>query len=317
MAQHQPPDQAVASVSKKLAVGFAVPLFTGLVFAGEPRTARPHLAAGFVALPASDFQAPESDSEVDASEYRAVADSPYFSVGNLGLAVGLDYQYTRFEYDGIEGRNRDLHRLQFPIFFNTELDHWELKGFAAPGLSTSSNVMKDLLDEASGDDLIFTGRVEGLRNKRGGNPWLVGLAWDRAFGDDKLYPVLGAIWKPAEDVDLRLAFPDPELIFQPSNRQVWSLRLFPAGHRWHVESEELDDDFDYELEAWRLAGVWSVRLWKDIWIDLGLGYEFARHHEFIDDTGRLIDADVDDQWLLGLGLRAGDGSLPWTNQIVY
>ena len=303
--------------STQFAAVFFLLSCAGLALSAEPRSVRPHLAAGYVGLPGGDFQAPEAGSEVDGSEYRAVIDSRYFSLAELNLAVGLDYQYTRFEYDGIQGRNRDLHRLQIPVFFNTAAGAWDLRGFVAPGVSTSSNVMKDLLDEATGDDLILSGRLEGLGRRGEESSWLLGIAWDRAFGDDALYPVVGAVWEPGDKLHLRAAFPDPEVIFQKSPRQVWSVRLFPAGHRWHVESDELDDDFDYELEAWRLAGVWSIRLWKAIWFDLRLGYEFARHHEFIDDTGRAIDADVDDQWLLGVGFRAGDGSLPWTNQIVY
>ena len=77
------------------------------------------------------------------------------------------------------------------------------------------------------------------------------------------------------------------------------------------------DDFDYELEAWRLQGVWSFRFWRAVWLDLSVGYEFGRHHEFLDDLGRVVDADVDSQWVLSFGLRAGDGPIPWTNQVAH
>ena len=80
-------------------------------------------------------------------------------------------------------------------------------------------------------------------------------------------------------------------------------------------SDELNDDFDYEVEAIRLQGVWSYRFAGSAWLDLSLGYEFDRRHRFVDDTGRTIDSAVDDQWLLSAGLRWGDGPVPYTHEV--
>ena len=240
------------------------------VFADSPRQARPYLSLGYTGASDAEFKDPWAGSEVDLSEYRVVAGTPQWSPGTWHLSTGLDYQYTRFEYRGIEGRNRDLHRLQVPLFFERPLGQWVVDGFLAPGVSTSSNVMKDLWDEASGDDFILTARAEARKPQSSEFGWILGLAWDRSLGDDQLLPVAGVDWQPRDDLSLRLAFPDSELIWSRSSRHVASLRFFPAGHRWHVESDELMDDFDYELEAWRLQGVWSFRFWRAVWLDFSV-----------------------------------------------
>ena len=208
-----------------------------------------------------------------------------FDAGEIGFDLGADYQYTRYEYAGIDGRNRDLHRLQLPVGFDYRKESWQLDGFIAPGVATSSNVMKDLFDAGSSDDVIVTARMEGMIHAGEHLSWLAGLAYDRAFGRPAAYPVFGALYRPWNHWRFRLAFPDPAIRYSPSTRQRWRVRLFPAGNAWHVVSEELNDDFDYEVESWRAQATWSLGFKNMIWVDLSAGYEFNRRHEFIDDRG--------------------------------
>lgn len=277
----------------------------------------PFLAASYTAVPESNFEFPEHGSDVQEKEYRLVLGLLDFDAREFGIDIGTDYQYTRYEYTAIDGRNRDLHRLQVPLGFHYRSETWQLDGFLAPGVSTSSNIMKDLLDDASSDDIIVTARVEARVPTREQFGWLAGVAYDRAFGAAAPYPVLGVLYEPVDELQFRLAFPDPELRYSPSVRQHWSARLFPAGHEWHVFSEELGDDFDYEVEAWRARATWSWGFGQFIWIDLSAGYEFNRRHEFVDDRGRPINADVDDQFFAGFGLRVGDAPVPYSNAIPW
>jgi len=275
----------------------------------------PYIAASYTSVPESSFEFPEQGSEVESREYRLVLGLFQFDAGEIGFDVGADYQYTRYEYMGIEGRNRDLHRLQVPVGFDYQNRTWQLDGFVAPGVSTSSNVMKDLFDAGSGDDIIVTARLEGTIRPGEHLSWLAGLAYDRAFGEPAAYPVVGAFYRPNDTLWFRLAFPDPEIRYSPSPRQRWTLRLFPAGHTWHVLSEELNDDFDYEIESWRARATWSLAFRNMIWVDLSAGYEFNRSYEFVDDRGRVIDADAENQFFVSIGLRLGNAPLPYTNEV--
>ena len=273
-------------------------------------SAGPSLALRAAVIAEEAFELPGPSALVQGKEYQLAASHGLPDAGPLALALGVDYQYTRYEYESIQGRNRDLHRLQLPLRLGYAAGPWQVAGGLAPGVSTSSNVMKDLLDEVSGDDLLITARLEASHGKGDGVRWLVGLAWDRAFGAERLYPIAGAVLTPAATLTARLAFPESAVRWQLAQRQELLMRIAPAGHEWHVVSEELQADFDYAVEAWRGELIWSHRLWRALVLDIGAAYETGRHHEFVDDRGVVIDSDVDDALVFSVGIRLGEAEIP-------
>ena len=275
---------------------------------GQP----PFLALSIARQPAADFTGSPLPASVKTKENQVLAGFHRFNAGNGTLDVGLDYQYTRYVYDGIDGRNRDLHRFQFPLTYRNTHGAWTLDGSIAPGLSTSSNVLKEFFDRISRDDLFATVRLEA---RRGGpsRQWVLGMAYDRSFGKPRAYPVLGIELSPSDAIDIRLAVPDPGFRYRWSDRQSLSGRLFPAGHQWHVMTDDFSAEFDYRVEGYRAQLGWSIRLWRQVTLDISGGYEFGRKHYLTDDLGARIESGVDDQWLLLFGVRAGPAPLPYTH----
>ena len=272
----------------------------------------PFLALSFARQPAADFSGSPAPASVKTKENQVFAGFHRFNAGKGTLDFGLDYQYTRYVYDGIDGRNRDLHRFQFPLRYQGRLSGWKIDGNIAPGISTSSNVLKEFFDEVSGDDLFATARLEGSRES-GSHNWVAGLAYDRTFGKPLVYPIAGIELSPTDELDIRLAFPDPGFRYRWSDRQSLSGRLFPAGHQWHVMTDDFSTEFDYRVEGFRAQLGWSIRLWKAITLDISGGYEFGRKHYLTDDLGVRIESPVDDQWLFLFGLRTGSAPLPYTH----
>ena len=272
----------------------------------------PFLALSATRQPAADFSDSPSAATLRTKENQVYAGLRRFDATGGTLDLGFDYQYTRYVYDGIDGRNRDLHRFQFPLSYRGSLNEWSIEGSVAPGISTSSNVLKEFFDRISGDDLFTTLRLEGRRGSAS-HDWVIGLAYDRTFGRPLVYPIAGLEMSPSDRLDVRLAFPDPGFRYRVSEGQSLSGRLFPAGHQWHVMTDDFDAEFDYRVEGIRAQLGWSIRLWKEITLDVSGGYEFARKHYLTDDLGVQIESDVDDQWLFLLGLRSGHAPLPYTH----
>lgn len=272
----------------------------------------PFLALSVTRQPSADFTDVSPVASVRTKENQVFAGLHRFEAGNGTLDLGLDYQYTRYVYDGIDGRNRDLHRFQVPLRYRRMFGDWAIDGNVAPGLSTSSNVLNAFFDEIGDDDFFATLRLEGRRRIRSNN-WVLGIAYDRSFGRPMAYPIAGIEWSPNDALDIRLAFPDPGFEYRRSDRQSLSGRLFPAGHQWHVVTDDFSSDFDYRVEGLRAQLSWSVRLWRAFTFDISGGYEFGRKHALTDDRGVRVESGVDDQWLLLLGLRAGPAPIPYTH----
>ena len=269
----------------------------------------PWYSASMTRVPAADAPA---GAQLEARETRLSASFGRRTWQSGSLDFGADYQYTRYVYAGIDSRNRDLHRLQFPVHFDTDVGGWQLQGYVAPGLSTSSNVLGDIFNRASGDDFLVTGRLR-LQRKSDGRTWFAGIAHDRRFGRSRAYPVAGLEFDPRSGVQVRLAYPDPSVAVDLSDRQSIQVDVYPAGHEWHVATDDFSSEFDYRAEAWRGQLTWRMPLWKKVGLDFAAGYEFGREHGLTDDAGARLNIDVQDQWFITVGVRLGSAPPPFTH----
>ena len=276
----------------------------------EPRDSDPpNVAASFKRLLNSGTDSLTPGAEVAGEEYQLSLGLFRVGVGSTTIDVGIDYEYVRYEYANVDSRDRDLHRLQFPVRFETEFDGWRLRGYMAPGISTSSNVFKDFLNRGSSDDTFVSARAAMHRGELT-SEWFVGVASDRSFGEPRIYPVAGIELMPSQSLRIRLAFPDPGFALQLSERHSLQVDVFPAGHQWRVVSDDFPRSFDYRLEALRTRLNWSVRVREHRSVDLSIGYDSGREHHFADDTGEPISLGVDSEWFVGVGIRLGATRLP-------
>ncbi len=268
------------------------------------------MGASFTRIPSSEFSAGEA--EVEHEEQQLLAGVYRAEISNVCVDIGLDYQYTRYEYRNLSSRNRDLHRLAFPIQFHHVRNGLRFEGHVSAAVSTSSNVFKDLIDRGGSDDIQIAGRFQA-RKTLGDRNLIGGIAYDHSFGTPKLYPVVGLEVQAADPLRIRLAYPDPGARYELSDRQLLTARLFPSGSVWHVVTDDFADEFDYRVEALRGQLTWSLRLKSRFNLDLSAGYEFHRRHFFTDDLGTRIRAIVQNEWLFGVGLRFGASPLLFTH----
>ena len=82
-----------------------------------------------------------------------------------------------------------------------------------------------------------------------------------------------------------------------------------------VLDDDLVTEFDYRVEAWRAEAWWSVRTFGSLFVDLSLGYDFNRRHEFTDRSGARVDVAADDALTFTLSLRWRDGPLAPTHRV--
>lgn len=264
-----------------------------------------HLALQVSGIPGASasegVELEESSNQISVGLHR-------FGNDEAWLGVGLEYQYTRYEYEGLDSRNRDLHRFQVPVRWQWTADTWTYGGVVAPGLATSSNVIKDPFNLVTADDVVVTARVHA-RRPLGGGTFYLGAAWDRLFGRPALYPFGGVEYAAGDRWHLRVGLPDPSVSFRASQRHTLSARLYPAGNQWHVLSDDWRNDFLYRAEGYRSRLTWSVNAFSSVTIDVFAGLEFGRHHRLETSTGNDRRLDVDSQWLFGVGVRSASAPM--------
>ncbi len=219
-----------------------------------------------------------------------------------GFAVGADYLYTHYEYEGLPTRDRDLHRLAIPL-------EWASQGAtsvtitAIPTVATSSNIFKDLFSRSTGDDFQLYARATLERAADEGWGWRLGAAYDDSFGDPKAYPI-AAMTYAASSFALELGWPRASAHWRPNHAWRLGIEVEPAGARWHVVSDERDGaDFDYTVEAWRAALTADWRFASQWGVAAQVGSEFDRHHDFEDDTGARIDVGAESTAFAAFALR--------------
>ncbi len=269
----------------------------------------PGMAASIRWLPASDFAGLASGAELEGMEHHLFLRLFRADAAATAFDIGLDYEYVRYEYTNVDSRNRDLHRLQIPVLFDSDFGSWRLRGFIAPGVSTSSNVFKDFLKRGSSDDAFVSARAAMHRGDTA-REWFFGVAYDRSFGEPGIYPVGGVELTPTPALRIRLAFPDPGFELKLSGRQSLQGRVAPAGHQWRVVSDDFTSSFDYRVEALRAQLNWNYRIWRELSVDLSVGYESDREHQLADSSGTTLSSEGDSEWVFALGFRVGGESLP-------
>lgn len=230
--------------------------------------------------------------------------TPTFDVTGGGFVGGANYVYTHYDYTGLPTRDRDLHRLAVPLQWSRG-DATVVRITATPTVATSSNIMKDLFNRATGDDVNLYGEASVERVAAAGWGWRLGAGYDDRFGDPQAYPVAALLYASTAFA-LELGWPHASARWRARDALHFSAQVAPAGARWHVVSDERGGaDFDYTVEAWRawLGVDWGFTTrWR---LAAQLGSEFDRHHDFEDDTGARVDADAGSAAFAAVSLRYG------------
>ena len=283
--------------------------------------------AGALAYPGDDFdparQEESADSVALSLDHLAVGEAAFGDArlrerrtgGRLRLPartrgqhvfdIALAYDYTRYAYQGVASRHRDLHRLVVPIGWRTRGGPWRVE--VAPLVATSSNVFKDLVDRGSRSDFDVHGRLVHEMAVDRGAGWRIGLQRDAAFGRPKVYPTAAMTWRAA-DWHAELGWPSSRINWRPHEGVTLGAAVYPDGGQWHVISDERDGAaFGYRARTWRAALTAGWTPLQSVRIDLQAGVAFRRHHRFEDDDGTLVDrrAASGRYWGLSVSKRFG------------
>jgi hypothetical protein len=241
-------------------------------------------------LATADF----GDARLRGTEQRLAIRGPAMPAGDAEFRWALDYAYQRFEYTGLPGRNRDLHRLELPLSWHGDASlSWTVE--LRPVVASSSNVFKEIWSRGSSDDLMWHGQAIVARSPGGPRwGWRLGAARDDAFGRESIYPV-AALFRQHQGAQIELGWPVSRAMLDVGRSIELGGEVAPAGARWHVVSDERDGaSFDYQVRAWRAGAIVRWHPAGGFVLTTRLGLEFERRHRLEDDTGARVNRAVDE-----------------------
>ena len=244
------------------------------------------LAIHHLSVAGADFG---NDATIRERQSGLRAWSPEARNEEAAFRIAAAYAYTRYEFDGLDTRDRDLHSVHVPMQWRD--NRW--LAVLTPVIATSSNVFKDLFDRGTHDDYDVYARIEHRSVPAIRAPgWRVALVRDAAFGRPLVYPELAFLWSDGR-LEADVGLPRARLDWKVRDDLTLGVGVAPVGAQWHVVSDERNGaEFDYRARAWRGGFGAGWRPWRFLRIDAQLGIEFARNYEFEDDTGTPIKRDA-------------------------
>jgi len=149
-----------------------------------------------------------------------------------------------------------------------QIDHDNLVAvFTAPFFS------RELQHHDSWGMQCFTG-VVALHWRDQHWKWLYGGVHEYTFGDNILYPYLGAIWTPSRHWSVNLVIPWPAVSYAPDKNTLYTLGLSPGGSAFVTDSSETKTR--YSLNTWNLTTSAGRQLRPHLWLAAGAGISGLR-----------------------------------------
>lgn len=239
---------------------------------------------------------PAGPTQVGVQSVDATASLSVVSNRAMTFMAGAYWRWDRFDLSGGYNERYDLYVAAVPLnLFYTGFEDWLFWGNVTPGLFTD-------FQRLTHDDYRTTGHAMVQYDWTRAFRLAAGLAYDREFGDDKLYPIGGIVWDINRAWQLNLIFPWPQIAYAPWPGLVLFVDARPAGNKWNVHYTGDVSDYDLKVESWQVGGGLEYQLWKQIWLHASAGADVRRHYEIrLDDDSR-IDSDAGDTYYLRAGL---------------
>jgi hypothetical protein len=250
-------------------------------------------AASWLATGTVDFDDPENpevSGRVSLQEAVLMAPLAGWERGGWTVAVGAWAGWTRLDFAGHpELDAEDLYGLAaFAALSRPVSGGWGASLLAMPGFTS------DFRSGRTGEGKLL---LHGTVDYPFGERWTarVGLAYDTAYGEPRLYPVGGMVWRPAEQISVNLVMPSPFVSWTPTDRWGVFVLMQPAGDRWIVDDDEAGEQV-FVIESWRAAAGVEWRVAGPAWLRLSGGVDFDRRWEARSGGRVLLEDDVDDTW---------------------
>lgn len=236
----------------------------------------------------------EGGGHLTLTESRLSTGLPPFRWDGNMLNVGFEWTHYDFRTENTRLADFDTHSAGLSMRWG----FGDKKGWSGSVIFNPS--LRSDFETVTADDLGVAGLALGSYPLRTNLTTVAGLVYSRSFGRDRLFPALGATWKPEPRWQIDIVFPRPRVTYQASETARYYAGLEPGGDEWNVELPE--GSRDLSLEEYRAGGGAEWMLTRHVGALAQVGAVFGRELEVRDGRDKQYDWDIGDTWFARIGL---------------
>jgi hypothetical protein len=241
-----------------------------------------------------EFAEGDKNPTVTLQQFSAIAGVPLILTEEYMVVSGINIKVNDFKFNDIENVDITTYSISIPIVAAYKInENFKIMANLSAGIHSD-------FKEITIDDFKFswfgicTYSISDSVNLYGG------LAYNRSFGKDTLFPVVGLDWKINDEWFLNLAFPRPFIAYQASDSLLFYAGIGPAGGEWNVENpldSEDDENYNFYFSGYRVGGGVEYDINKHITMYLNVGSTMLRDYEIKNDNRTLLDTKVDNTFI--------------------
>jgi hypothetical protein len=232
-------------------------------------------------------------------QFSAVTGAPLILKDEYMLVLGLSVEISDFTFRDIESVDLTTYSISVPIVAGYKINE-EFRIMASLSAGIHSDFKNVTLDDFKFSWFgICTYRITDSVNLYGG------LAYNRTFGKDTLFPLIGLDWKINDEWFLNLVFPRPFIAYQASDRLLLYAGIGPAGGEWNVENpldSEDDENYNFFFSGYRVGGGVEWDITRHFTLYANIGSTMLRDYKIKNDDRTLLNTEVDNTLICTVGL---------------
>jgi len=241
----------------------------------------------------SDFDKTGS-GKFTLQEADALMSIPVVEFGSAMMLVGGRFKWTGLEYKDVAMADQDLYVIGVPVdVIYGAGTPWVFWGNVSPGVASD-------LDDMNSDDYNTTAAGIAMYQWTPNLSFALGLAYDREFGDDKLYPMGGVRWLIGDEWELNAILPTLRVAYAPTSDLFFQVHVHAAGDKWHMRVDNAE--YDMKVETIRLGAGVDYAVADGIWLHFLTGLDVDRKYEIQNAAGHVLDDEAEDAAFVRVGL---------------
>ena len=245
-----------------------------------------------------EFAEGDKNPTVTLQQFSAIAGAPLILKEEYMVVSGINIEVNDFKFNDIENVDLTTYSISVPFVTAYKIND-DFTLMANISLGVYSDFKKITLD-----DFKFSWFGLCQYNVSDSVELYGGVAYNRSFGKDSIYPLVGLNWKINDSWYLGLVFPRPFIAYQASESLLLYAGMGPAGGEWNVENpidSQDEENYNFYFSGYRVGCGVEYDINKHITMYLNVGSTMLRDYEIENDDRTLLDTKVDNTFIGTVG----------------